>query len=188
MSLNLSFFKQKFKELGGAFTASETRIDKLSTLYYNHLDPKLTDRQYGRTIDYACISLERFPTIKTLLEISRGFVDPKPKEETIACTNCNGTGTIRTSYTYFGQTYYPIFKCPLCYNCSSEYPIYDESYKNKGYKKIDGPTWNYSRNPHQTARVGRGEAFVIWERDDPPPSKEGEVEDMCKVSELLNKF
>ncbi len=148
--LSYGYFKEQIKVVAAAFGLAESRVEKMEPVYYRALDPRISDSQFTRTIEYVLTNSDRFPTIKALLEIARTYPDPTVARESEVCALCEGSGTLSAVRKYSGHSYTTLFKCS-CSNCVHDYPAWQDDFSKVGYT----PTFkNRSEwNPHDKHQV-----------------------------------
>lgn len=152
--------------LAAAFNVSESRLSKMTDIYFQSMGEKVSDMQISKATQHLLETAERFPTISVFLEACRMY-EPEGMLAHIPCAMCEGLGTITADWREYPKStkYTYLFKCPNCENCTYDYPAWSDDFRRLGYKpNLKLITWDENDEYIVKGLVALGVESIAWKR------------------------
>ena len=158
--MNYMRFKELMEKIGSNFSVA--KLDGKIRVYFEVLSVRLSDNQFEKVTDFILKNNDRFPTIKTILDVARNFQEAPVAEEHPQCAACDSKGTV-TAKSPDGYT--TLFRCPHCQNCVVGYPLWSSEFKNAGYKlDLKDTGWNPNDAYQLKGLAMLGPQSIAWRK------------------------
>lgn len=167
--LTRAFFDASLKKISAAVRVSEERAKAAGNVYYDILNARLSERQFGKSVNHIVLNCDKFPTIREFLEIARMYPDPEEKQnkQENLCIACNGIGVIHAAKfdEELNQEFDNIFKCSECKGCKEPLPLWHDSLRRQGFKPdVAYKGWSVNDEFQIKGLAMMGEDSFAWKR------------------------